>query len=112
MEGLAVADGVAAAELEAELMAEPEGTLDGELEEAALEDALNEAESDGPTGPDADAPGGADAVLAALELLPGDWLLAGELGATRLRSIRKSYVGTVEAHQGDSDIFASPNWDR
>jgi hypothetical protein len=88
--------------------AEAVGEIEAELEALALDDALAEAETDGPTEPDADAEcAGAEAVL------PGDWLLpALEFGDISLRSMRKSYVGTLEAHQGDSVTVASPNCSR
>lgn len=84
--------------------AEAVGEIEAELE--ALED--------GPTEPDADAEcAAAEAVLPAAEVLPGDWLLlALEFGDISLRSMRKSYVGTLEAHQGDSVTVASPNCSR
>jgi hypothetical protein len=79
---VAVAEGVASeleAELEAPALAE------------ALDEALDESEADDPTEPDADAEGGgAEVVLPGTELLPGDWLLPGCVGATSLRSMRKS----------------------
>ena len=57
--------------------------LEAELEAPALAEALNESEADAEGA-------GAEAVLLGTEVLPGDWLLPGCVGATSLRSMRKS----------------------
>jgi len=81
----AVADGVALPELDGELT--PEAELDAEFDELGSADALPE----GAGGPDADADAaGALAVLPGAVVPAGDPLLAGCVGATSLRSMRKS----------------------